>query len=103
MEINRKRQDSTPGPAERFTGAVWFDEIGATEHTTVMSVHFPPGARTAWHSHPQGQVLHVTDGAGLVQSRGGDREERCEVRLHERRSAKRFAKRYASPGQRAER
>jgi quercetin dioxygenase-like cupin family protein len=74
MEISRKRQDSTPGPAERFTGAVWFDEIGATEHTTVMSVHFPPGARTAWHSHPQGQVLHVTDGAGLVQSRGGDRE-----------------------------
>jgi quercetin dioxygenase-like cupin family protein len=75
MEISRKRQDSTPGPRERFTGAVWMDEVGATEHTTVLSVHFSPGARTAWHAHPHGQVLHVTEGAGLVQSRGGEREE----------------------------
>jgi quercetin dioxygenase-like cupin family protein len=75
MEISRKRQDSTPGPRERFTGAVWIDEVGATENTTVMSVHFSPGARTAWHAHPHGQVLHVTEGAGLVQSRGGEREE----------------------------
>ena len=75
MEISRKRQDATPGPAERFTGAVWIDKIGATEHTTVLSVHFTPGARTAWHAHPHGQVLYVTEGAGLVQSRGTDREE----------------------------
>jgi tRNA (cmo5U34)-methyltransferase len=33
-------------------------------------VHFTPGARTAWHSHTNGQTLHVTDGEGLVQSRG---------------------------------
>jgi quercetin dioxygenase-like cupin family protein len=38
-------------------------------------VHFTPGARTAWHSHPHGQLLHVTEGAGLVQSRGGAREQ----------------------------
>ena len=75
MEISRKQQDTAEGPAGWFTGQVWFDQIGATEHTTVMSVHFTPGARTAWHSHPHGQVLHVTEGAGLVQSRGGDREE----------------------------
>jgi quercetin dioxygenase-like cupin family protein len=75
MELNRKRQDTGKGPAERFAGEVWIDEIGATEHTTVMSVHFTPGARTAWHAHPHGQVLHVTEGAGLVQSRGDDREE----------------------------
>jgi quercetin dioxygenase-like cupin family protein len=75
MEISRKRQDSTPGPQERFTGAVWIDEVGATENTTVMSVHFSPGARTAWHAHPHGQVLHVTEGAGRVQSRGGELEE----------------------------
>jgi len=74
MEISRK-QDTVAGPAERFTGQVWFEDIAATEHTTVMNVHYAPGARTAWHSHPQGQVLLVTDGAGLVQSRGGDREE----------------------------
>ena len=31
-----------------------------------------PCARTAWHSHSQGQTLHVTDGVGLVQARGGE-------------------------------
>ena len=40
----------------------------------VLSVHFAPGARTAWHRHPFGQVLHVSEGAGLVQSRGGEPE-----------------------------
>jgi len=66
---------TTKGPAERFAGDVWFDDLGATDNTTVMSVHFTPGARTAWHSHPHGQVLHVTEGAGFVQPRGGDREQ----------------------------
>jgi quercetin dioxygenase-like cupin family protein len=35
-------------------------------------VRFSPGARTAWHSHPKGQTLYVTDGIGLVSNRGGD-------------------------------
>ena len=35
-----------------------------------LSVHFEPGARTAWHTHPLGQTLHVTQGAGLVCLRG---------------------------------
>jgi quercetin dioxygenase-like cupin family protein len=34
-------------------------------------VRFAPGARTAWHSHPKGQTLYVTDGIGFVASRGG--------------------------------
>ena len=34
-------------------------------------VHFMPGARTAWHSHPLGQSLFVTEGIGLCQRRGG--------------------------------
>jgi quercetin dioxygenase-like cupin family protein len=38
-------------------------------------VRFSPGARTAWHSHPKGQTLYVTDGIGYVASRGGDRRE----------------------------
>ena len=53
------------------------DEIAAPvppSRTRVLSVHFAPGARTAWHRHPFGQVLHVTEGAGLVQSRGGGPE-----------------------------
>jgi quercetin dioxygenase-like cupin family protein len=70
VEISRKQQDTEKGPAEWFTGQVWFDQIGATEHTTVMSVHFTPGARTAWHFHDGGQTLYVTEGRGLVQARG---------------------------------
>jgi quercetin dioxygenase-like cupin family protein len=35
------------------------------------SVHFTPGARTAWHTHPYGQTICVTEGVGLVQRRGG--------------------------------
>ena len=77
MEISRKRADTRPGPTDWFTGPVWMDEIAAPvppARTRVLSVHFAPGARTAWHCHPLGQVLHVTEGAGLVQSRGGDPE-----------------------------
>ena len=33
-------------------------------------MHFTPGARTAWHSHSNGQTLYVTEGEGLVQTRG---------------------------------
>ncbi len=36
------------------------------------TVHLAPGAHTAWHRHAVGQTLHVTQGIGLVQSRGGD-------------------------------
>ena len=35
------------------------------------NVHFSPGARTAWHTHPHGQTIYVTEGVGLVQRRGG--------------------------------
>jgi quercetin dioxygenase-like cupin family protein len=74
MEIRRKRADSAAGPAEHFTGMVWLDLIGAAVppgRARVLSVHFTPAARTAWHRHPFGQVLHVTEGAGLVATRGG--------------------------------
>jgi quercetin dioxygenase-like cupin family protein len=40
----------------------------------MLSIHFAPGGRTAWHHHPFGQILHVTEGEGLVQRRGGGRE-----------------------------
>jgi quercetin dioxygenase-like cupin family protein len=41
----------------------------------MLRVRFSPGARTAWHAHPQGQILHVIDGTGLVQERGGQVRE----------------------------
>ena len=53
------------------------DEIATPEppsRVRMLSVHFTPGGRTAWHHHPFGQILHVTEGEGLVQRRGGGRE-----------------------------
>ena len=66
---------TTKGPAAMFAGDVWFDVIAPPQsepsRMKVNVVHFSPGAHTAWHSHAVGQTLHVTDGIGLVQSRGG--------------------------------
>lgn len=56
-----------------FTGAVWQDPIISSEPPArlhALMVHFEPGARTAWHTHPLGQTLHVTQGAGRVCLRG---------------------------------
>jgi quercetin dioxygenase-like cupin family protein len=74
MEIQAK-QPSTKGPAETFTGDVWYDVIArgeAPSRLRVNLVRFAPGAHTAWHRHANGQTLHVTEGRGLVQSRGGE-------------------------------
>ncbi|TDE09333.1 cupin domain-containing protein [Jiangella asiatica] len=74
MEIVPK-QPSTKGPAEQFTGDVWFDVVARGERPSLVrvnTVRFAPGARTAWHSHAVGQTLHVTDGIGLIQARDGD-------------------------------
>jgi quercetin dioxygenase-like cupin family protein len=60
--------------AESFTGTVWQDPIiEAPGPARVRSarVSFEPGARTAWHTHPLGQTLHVVSGFGLVQLWGG--------------------------------
>ncbi|MCC9144460.1 MULTISPECIES: cupin domain-containing protein [unclassified Arthrobacter] len=70
------RSPSIKGPADMFTGDVWFEVIAAPHPTPsrmrVNAVHFAPGARTAWHVHAVGQTLHVTEGYGLVQARGGE-------------------------------
>lgn len=74
MEVQPK-QATTKGPAERFTGDVWFDVIARGEEPSrirVNAVRFSPSARTAWHSHAVGQTLYVVEGVGRVQSRGGD-------------------------------
>jgi quercetin dioxygenase-like cupin family protein len=62
------------GPAEWFTGDVYIDPVAATTAPSRVQanlVHFMPGARTAWHRHPLGQSLFVTEGIGLCQRRGG--------------------------------
>jgi quercetin dioxygenase-like cupin family protein len=79
MEIKRSgSQSSTKGPAEYFTGAVRIDPLfAATEpgRVTSASVTFEPGARTAWHTHPLGQILIVTAGCGLAQRWGDQIQE----------------------------
>jgi len=75
MEIARSgSQPSGKGPAEWFTGTVRIDPLfRANEPARVAAatVTFEPGARTAWHTHPLGQRLIVTAGAGLAQRWGG--------------------------------
>ncbi|MGH7572339.1 MAG: (R)-mandelonitrile lyase [Gemmatimonadota bacterium] len=69
---------SERGSADNFTGSAIITPLfSATEATRAMGalVTFEPGARTAWHSHPAGQVLIVTSGMGWVQEWGGDRRE----------------------------
>ncbi|MEZ4584816.1 MAG: cupin domain-containing protein [Gemmatimonadales bacterium] len=79
MEISRSgSRPSGAGPAEWFTGAVRVDPLfQAPDPARVAgaSVTFEPGARTAWHTHPLGQTLIVTAGAGLAQRWGGPVEE----------------------------
>jgi quercetin dioxygenase-like cupin family protein len=74
MEIKRNgTQASVPGPSDWFTGTVRIDPLfDATDPTRASggSVTFEPGARTAWHTHPLGQVLIVTYGEGRVQREG---------------------------------
>ena len=69
------RGDSTKGPADMFTGDLYFDVIAKGEEPSRMRVKH--GALRAVRpdrvdSHARGQTLHVTDGIGLVQSRGGE-------------------------------
>jgi quercetin dioxygenase-like cupin family protein len=69
------KQPSTKGPPDRFTGDVWVDIIASGNGPSPMRVNvvrFAPGARNAWHSHALGQTLHVMDGRGLIQARGGE-------------------------------
>ena len=69
------KQPTGKAPAERFTGDVWSDNIveaSGSSHLRASIVRFAPGARNAWHSHPVGQTLYVTEGRGLVQARGGE-------------------------------
>jgi quercetin dioxygenase-like cupin family protein len=74
MQITRNSIETKAGPSEWFTGAVYVDTVAtpsAASRLSASSVHFTPGARTAWHTHPNGQTIYVTEGVGLAQRRGG--------------------------------
>jgi quercetin dioxygenase-like cupin family protein len=74
MQITRSSIETTRGPADWFTGDVYIDAVATPSGAFLIaagSVHFTPGARTAWHTHPVGQTIYVTEGVGLCQRRGG--------------------------------
>jgi len=79
MEIKRSGSlGSAKGPSDWFTGTVRIDPLFSPvggARAAGNAVTFEPGARTAWHTHPLGQVLIITFGRGLVQRLGGPIEE----------------------------
>jgi quercetin dioxygenase-like cupin family protein len=78
MKITRNSLDTNLGPSDWFTGTVYIDPVATAaepSRLTANSVHFTPGARTAWHTHPLGQTIYVIEGIGRCQRRGGPIEE----------------------------
>ena len=79
MEIKRAgSQPSGKGPTEWFTGMVRIDPlfpVSAPARGAGNAVTFEPRARTAWHTHPLGQILIITMGCGRAQREGGPIEE----------------------------
>lgn len=74
MIIHRSGRPTLRASSDYFTGTVWQDpivEAPAPANLRALRVAFEPGARTAWHTHPLGQTIYVTDGVGLVQRDGG--------------------------------
>ncbi len=79
MEVIRKAdQQTVEGPSDYFTGRATITgqfQRPAPSRITGAIVRFEPGARTAWHSHPLGQTLIVTEGVGWTQIKGGPKLE----------------------------
>lgn len=78
MQITRNTLATVKGPADWFTGDVYLDTIAeptSESRYAAASVHFAPGARTAWHTHPFGQTILVTEGVGRCQCEGGPVQE----------------------------
>jgi quercetin dioxygenase-like cupin family protein len=78
MRLTTSSTSTGLGPEAWFTGTVFIDPIRNPDEQSAIGcahVRFAPGARTAWHTHPKGQTLYVTDGVGLVASRGGEVRE----------------------------
>ena len=72
MKVMRGTNATMTPPADWFTGTVHVDTIAepqASSRASAHIVHFGPGARTAWHTHPHGQTIHVTEGVGRCQKR----------------------------------
>jgi quercetin dioxygenase-like cupin family protein len=76
--IKNGTQPSAKGNADWLTGSVRIDPLFAKQPATKAAgalVTFEPGARTAWHTHPAGQILTVVSGLGWVQKEGDSIQE----------------------------
>ena len=74
MQITKSSIKTMAGPPDWFTGPVYVDTVATPSGQSRLNascVHFAPGARTAWHTHPNGQTIYVTEGVGRCQRRGG--------------------------------
>jgi len=78
LQITKNSLETNAGPGDWFTDAVYIDTIATPSDASrigAASVHFTPGARTAWHTHPFGQTIYVTEGIGRCQRDGDPIEE----------------------------
>ena len=78
MKYTQSDGQTVAGPGAQFTGTVQIDFVRTPDEQSAIGcahVRFSPGARTAWHHHPKGQTLYVTDGVGYVATRGGEIHE----------------------------
>ena len=73
--VSSRNANARRAPDEWFTGTAWMAASPADADKPdagVFRVSFEPGARTNWHTHPEGQILHVVSGNGLAQAEGGE-------------------------------
>ena len=76
MESNHDSASRAERRTDTFTGDVWvMPTISGMDQASVNTVLFAPGARTHWHTHEQGQLLHITAGKGQIGTRDGARLE----------------------------
>jgi quercetin dioxygenase-like cupin family protein len=78
MKYTASSRPTGKGPADWFTGDVYIESVRDPDEQSAIGcahVRFTPGARTAWHHHPKGQTLYVTDGIGLVATRSNGVQE----------------------------
>ena len=74
MQVTKNGIKTVKGPSDWFTGDVYIDTAAVPSGASRLSasvVHFTPGARTSWHTHPNGQTIFVIEGVGLARQRGG--------------------------------
>ena len=74
MQITRSDVGTIKAPSDWYTGDAYVNVFAASADIPAIAaaiVHFSPGAHTAWHTHPRGQTIFVTEGVGLCQREGG--------------------------------